>query len=204
MIYVVIKVQPDARADLKNVKNIIEEFVAANNLKTPAVKNPMTAQEVSENTQASMDALTNIEQFLSAADSQKDAMETTFHDQSDSYLCHSYAIISAFRQVIRQFFSSPLAGSNPIKQTKFTKRINLMNKNFSFHRLLTAFVTGVNPRSFTGLITRQSANLETAVSRLVYRTAVEVEGWKKMIPVRDYFTSAGLQVKSFNSWYRKD
>ena len=131
-------------------------------------------------------------------------METTFHDQSDSYLCHSYAIISAFRQVIRQFFSSPLAGSNPIKQTKFTKRINLMNKNFSFHRLLTAFVTGVNPRSFTGLITRQSANLETAVSRLVYRTAVEVEGWKKMIPVRDYFTSAGLQVKSFNSWYRKD
>ena len=193
---------------MKDVKVIIDQFVATNNLKTLPVTNAMTAEKVTENTQASIDALTSIGQYLSTM-GQTNTLDTTFHDQFDTHLCHSYAIISAFRQVIRDLISSSLQRSTSIKQIFSKIKNKLANKqpinmkeiegNFSFHRLLTAFVTGVNPRSFAGLSTRQSANTETAVFRLINRTAFEIEGWKKMIPVRDFFNSAGLKVCSYNS-----
>ena len=188
------------------VKGLIEKFIAANNLKTPLVTNAITAKEVTENTQASFDALTSIGQYLSTAGYHTNAIDTKIHDQFDSMLCHSYATTSAFRQVIRNLLLDPLTSPTQKFFSKLQRMVSLkkqmdqkdlLESDFSFHRLLTAFVTGVNPRSFGGLNTRQSANTETALFRLVYRTAFEVEGWKKMIPVRDFFISADLKVVSY-------
>ena len=194
---------------MTNVKDLIENFVATNNLQTPTITNAVTAEGVTENTQASIDALTSIGRYLSTASYPTNTLDTTFHDQFDTMLCHSYAIVSAFRQAIRRLLC-PTFDEKPflfllrylaflvgpgVMPTHRTTRVNI--NEFSFHRLLTAFVTGVNPRSFTGLNTRQSASTETAVSRLVYRTAFEIEGWKRLIPVRDLFNDSDLEVCSF-------
>ena len=183
------------------VQKEIEQLLIANNLKTPPVTNVITGEEVTENTQASVDALSRIEQFLSTSRSQSNIMDTTFHDQFDTHLCHSYAIVSAFRQVIRTFLSGALSVRPPIKKLKLSNNKSINDKDigdFSFHRVLTAFVMGVNPRSFAGLKTLQSARTDIAISRLVHRTAFEIEGWKKMIPVRDLFKSVGLKVCPFS------
>ena len=182
------------------VKKEIEQLVETNRLKTPSVTNAMMAEEVTENTQGSVDAMTRIEQFLSTSHYEANVLDTTFHDQFDTHLCHSYAIVSAFRQLIRTFLWFPLSTLLSIKQVKLLyEAINDKDiVDFSFHRVLTAFVMGVNPRSFAGLDTRQSARTDIAISRLVHRTAFEIEGWKKMIPVRDLFKSVGLKVCPFN------
>ena len=73
---------------MKDVKVIIDQFVATNNLKTLPVTNAMTAEKVTENTQASIDALTSIGQYLSTM-GETNTLDTTFHDQFDTQLCHS-------------------------------------------------------------------------------------------------------------------
>lgn len=149
-------------------------------------------------TQATIDALSNLDELLSliSLDAEYTSDMTAVHDQHGSNLCHSYSTISAFRQVLIQFLtqlkSDQSSKANLIDQT--IGRIN-GNERFSFNRMLTTFLGCVNPRTFLGDGIRQAAMTETVIMRLINFTAFEIEGWKRMLPVRDIFTELGLEVK---------
>lgn len=154
---------------------------------------------VTERTQSSVDMLAEINQILSDIDSteQRSSDRTAFHDQDVTALCHSFAIISGFRQAILDLMHSINAAKPCTIDEAAVKKMLDGNGPFSFNKMLTVFLGCINPRSFTGLQTNQSAIPETVVNRLVFRTAFEVEGWKRI--VTNMFLKLGLQegVKYF-------
>lgn len=145
-----------------------------------------------------------------ASTAQRSFDRTAHHDQYNTYLCHSYGTISAFRQAIIHLLNS-LNGEfacfrqtlstlserykiqKKIRRTKLIKKMMDREGSFSFHAMLTVFVGCVNPRSFIGLQKNQSAVLGTVVSRLVQKTAFEIEGWKRILPVRALFEQMGIK-----------
>jgi len=64
---------------------------------------------------------------------------------------------------------------------------------FSFHKMLAVFIGCINPRSYYGDPTKQAAVLDSVISRLVNRTVFEIEGWKRILPVRNAFKELGIK-----------
>ena len=150
-------------------------------------------------TQATIDALSNIDELLSmiSIDMEYTSDMTAVHNQHRSNLCHSYSTISAFRQVLIQFLTQLKTDQSlSVTATLIDETIDRINGNegFSFNRMLTTFLGCVNPRTFLGDEVRQIAMTETVIMRLIHFTAFEVEGWKRILPVRDIFHELGLEV----------
>ena len=99
-----------------------------------------------EETQASVDVLTDVEKFFSEITVSN--AETKFHDQKDTNLCHSYAVMSGLRHLLRQFLTVKTQDTDVLKTT-----IQSMNQtgNSSFYRMLAVFIGCINPRSFAEL-----------------------------------------------------
>lgn len=160
---------------------------------------------MSENTQASQNVLTQIEYFLNSID-EPSSDRTAVHDQEWSNLCHSYALISCFRQVLIKLLRTIQANSQTAqKQAKIDDVIQEIKGKgrFSFYRMLTGFVGCVSPRSFGGMAGKQLAYLHVVVCRLVQRTVFEIEGWKRLIPVREIFAELELDINQFELSYEE-
>merc|ERR1712176_178776 len=94
-----------------------------------------------------------------------------------------------------------------------TKIYNLMKNNSvadmmndgqecSFYRFLAVFIGCINPRSFEELFKDvQRAQIEMVIQRLVCRTAIEIEGWKRIPAARRLFDAAKLQIDEFTLKY---
>ena len=159
--------------------------------------------DVGEETQASIDVLTHIDNFYTYGSNRLTATTsgmTRVHDQGSTYLCHSYATMSAFRQLIIQFRqANPTVGS---RVTRLFRNLGMKSKidgtdEHSFHRMLSVFLGCVNPRSYFGDETKQAAILETVISRLVNRTTFEIEGWKRIVAVRTIFKELLIKIDDY-------
>ena len=73
---------------------------------------------------------------------------TKFHDQGDTNLCHSYAVLSGFRIILQNFFRTEIQDTATrdavLKNFKPTEHSN-------FYKMMAVFIGCINPRSFDGL-----------------------------------------------------
>ena len=167
--------------------------------------NPSISQvNISDNTQASLD-MTDLDNLGDLVTSHQIYTEnrTDFHAQKDSNLCHSFAILSAFRKCLMIFiqFISQNDASKKLICDDLIKEIKKPTGEFCYANFLKIFVSCVNPRSFQGLsnvkdggnfIEKQFAGLETVIKRLVLGTTFEIEGWKRLLPARAIFKELSL------------
>ena len=97
---------------------------------------------MSDETQASMDALADVKLFFTKFNTSA-ILQTKFHDQKDTDLCHSYSVMSGLRHIIRQI----------LLNKNLNSVVDLMEegRECSFYRFLAVFIGCVNPRSFDEL-----------------------------------------------------
>mgnify|MGYP000059998592 CR=1 FL=1 len=92
---------------------------------------------------------------------------------------------------------------------KKRRKSEIQNSNgkYSFRLFVVNFVGNVNPRSYQGLlnlvdpnwsaIERQTAVLETVIERMVKRTMFEIEGWKRILAIRQIFNQLNLNIDNY-------
>ena len=119
-----------------------------------------------------------------------------------SNLCHSFAVISAFRHCLIIFIES----IESVDTLAILTEIKLPNGEFNFQKFLKIFLACVNPRCFHGLsqlnsekkfLDQQMANLKTVIKRLVFGTTFEIEGWKRLLPAREIFEKLSLDIDNY-------
>ena len=79
--------------------------------------------------------------------------QTDFHAQTNSNLCHSFAILTVFRKCLIIFieFISQTYASKKFLCDYLIKEIKNPDSEFSYTNFFKIFVSCVNPRSFQGL-----------------------------------------------------
>ena len=160
--------------------------------------------EVTEKTMASKPHLVQLENIVEAFTARED--QTLGHDQESTLLCHSFATMSGFRQVLLDL-------TDKVKQndvtllatcTEIINQIETEQKGeFSFAKMLTGFLGCVSPRSFHCSSAIQSSLLKPIVARLCSKTAFEIEGWKRIIPVRRIFRKLNLKIDDYELSYEE-
>ena len=103
-------------------------------------------KEVTEETQASICALTEVDKFFSAI-GQSDE-RTKVHDQKDTNLCHSYALMSALRMILTKLFEEKIQDS--AKRNELLDSLK-QKKQSSFYKMLAVFIGSINPRTFDSM-----------------------------------------------------
>ena len=81
------------------------------------------------------------------------------------------------------------------------KKIVDSSDEYSFQRMLVAFCGNVNPRGIRRNLESQTAMLETVMERLVNPTTFEIDGWKRMGPVREMFSELNLNIDAYDLSY---
>jgi len=163
--------------------------------------------QVSQNTQASIDILKQVDNFFAATNKLgQNQTEVTFvHDQEFTNLCHSFATMSAFRKTLLQLVESHknIYGQNfgTLIYDDVESGIKTKVGEFSYNSMLTVFLGCVSPRSFNTKAEIQAAKTETVVARLCSKTAFEIEGWKRIIPVRKIFEKINLNIDEYELSY---
>ena len=156
-------------------------------------------REVGTDTQCQVTLQKEIEDVLTAVTNGTDI--TAIHDQGRTNLCHSYATISTFREVLRQFLRELRT------ELQFVDKVEIINDiitamdtdgKYSFKIMLSAFLGSVNPRSATAS-SSQAARTETVVRRLVHGTVFEIAGWKRLLPIRQIFNDLELDIDNYQS-----
>ena len=199
------KIDPDQRLSIKEATNIMKQFGQLLGFTEKFKSAGNIDVNISQNTQQSID-MTNLQNLtnLTRGSTNFSAGRTHFHDQKDSQLCHSFAVVSAVRQALLKFLKNMLTD----EQFKIIeKEISDSNGKYSFRLFLVNFVGNVNPRSYQGLlnlvdpnlssIERQTAVLKTVLERLVKRTTFEIEGWKRLLAIRHIFQEANLEIDNY-------
>jgi len=78
------------------------------------------------------------------------------------------------------------------KKLTFLQKIKekVKNRNFKndldLHKMMVLWIGNVCPRSFAQLDDAENPLL-TAVQRIAFRTAFEIPGWQRILPIRDIF-----------------
>ena len=165
--------------------------------------------DVAENTQHSID-MTNLNNLTNLTRSSDNFSlgRTKFHNQGESQLCHSFATMSGLRHSLLELVEEKRKNNYPGEKYKMIKNeIITSSGEYSFRMFLINFLGNVNPRSYQGLISsvnpdrsrilRQSAEMKIVIERLVKRTAFEIEGWKRILPVRDIFQELDLVIDDY-------
>jgi len=167
----------------------------------------MSHFEVTAKTQASLPLLKQLESILEAFSAGED--RTLGHDQESTLLCHSFATISGFRQVLLDL-TDKVKMQNTKDETLMATCENLRNQiereqkgEFSFGKMLTGFLGCVSPRSFHSSRDIQGAFLEPIIARLCSKTAFETDGWKRIIPVRRIFKELNLKIDDYELSYEE-
>ena len=104
---------------------------------------------VPQETQQSVNVMTQVEKYLTFINTSNTTVnETRIHDQKDTNLCHSYATIKGFRQILRYFLRTKISVVSLRDSAMDSMRDN---KPSSFNKMLAVFVGCINPRSFDQL-----------------------------------------------------
>ena len=196
------KIDPDQRLPIREAITIMKQFGQLLGFTEKFKSAGNISVNISQNTQQSID-MTNLENLtnLTRGSTNFSAGRTHFHDQKDSQLCHSFAVVSAVRQALLKFLKNLLTD----EQFKIIgKEIAFTNGKYSFRLFLVNFVGNVNPRSYQGLVNlvnpnlssieKQTAVLKTVIERLVKRTTFEIEGWKRLLAIRQIFQEVNLEI----------
>ena len=126
--------------------------------------------DVSENTQHSVDVMTEVQNYLTKFGTKfnPNTEGTHIHNQKNTNLCHSYATISGLRHLLRKFLDEKIRQNKSNKsllnqmtcqlmkvssERSFKSARNAMNEksDCSFNHMLSVFVGCVSPRSFNDL-----------------------------------------------------
>ena len=146
---------------------------------------------VDENTQGSVLMQKEIEYASQFYTTQKRltsiAITQNIHNQKDSNLCTSIAVTWRRYDLHRREIA---------KNTVIQDQDNIEGL-FSFDKCLTLFTGCVSPRSLDGIIVnsadsealkeRQYKSFGIAMERLAHRTMIDIEGWKRILPITDLF-----------------
>jgi len=162
---------------------------------------------VLDNTQQSID-MTNVENLTNLTISYDfDSLRRTrIHSQGESKLCHSFAIVSALRQALLNFLKT-VTSIAPEAITHIGEQFKTTGGKYCFRLFLVNFIGNVNPRSYQGLfklvksddysILKQTAVIKTVIERMIKRTTFEIEGWKRLLSVRDLFDELKLKIDDY-------
>ena len=150
-----------------------------------------------------------MDNFLTAMDKlgqEQGNAVTLVHDQELTNLCHSYATMSAFRQIILLFLEENEKSADLFDDLHKTRQdiisgVKSKTGDLSFARMLTIFLGCVSPRSFKCSTSTQAAYTETVIARLCSKTAFEVEGWKRILPIRNVFEKLKLKIDNYELTY---
>ena len=97
--------------------------------------------DFSDITQQSVDMIDCLSKFLSLSTSSEYEMGQ-FHDQKDTYLCHSYAVLTALEFLLDDFITSQ-------KNKKEEILRKAMKTRTKFNCSMAVFLGCISPRSFT-------------------------------------------------------
>jgi len=166
--------------------------------------NPISRQNVSsnfdqvdENTQGSVRMQNQIEYASSFYSTQKrlisDLITNKIHDQKDTNLCVSISVLSALRAA-QVFYLDKTAKKDSKKVRK--DQDDILGE-FSFDKCLVLFTGCISPRSLDGIILnstgssafkeKQVQSFGTAIYRLVNRTMIDIDGWRRLAPITALF-----------------
>ena len=170
-------------------------------------RRPNISADIPEHTQCSINVqkiedLTNLTKSSGTFSNDR----TAFHQQKRSNLCHSFSIVSCFRNCLLKFLKS-LQNIDQEKLSKIEEELKKSDGIYSFRSFLVNFVANVNPRSYEGLVNpagadpfeieKQTAVVELVVNRLVNPTMFEIAGWKRLFAGREIFEKLGLQIDNY-------
>ena len=150
--------------------------------------------------------MTNVENLTNLTTGFSSIGRTRIHSQGDSQLCHSFAIVSALRQALMQFLKT-LSSIAPETIKDIEEQITTTDGKYCFRLFLVNFIGNVNPRSYQGLfksvapdwfsIENQTAVIKTVIERMTKRTTFEIEGWKRILAVRNVFEELKLNIDDY-------
>ena len=163
---------------------------------------------VNEDTQMLLDLNTLVADFLATLRIGVSTNERTpVHDQRNTYLCHSFSTMSAFHQVLIQFlsqFQNQVGLENlSLRHKTIIRKVIESIDEYSFQRMLVAFCGNVNPQGIRRNQNTQTAMLETVMERLVDPTVFEIDGWKRIGPVREMFDGLHLNIDDYELNYER-
>jgi len=156
------------------------------------------SDEVTECTRTSVNMVKLVDQSFRLYFTNTAIMLTGIHYQRKSNLCHSFAAISTLRQTVHHLLTKRL---NRVPAEECT---TILEDVTTFRKMLTIFFSCVSPRSADGLIPgqnfkckkirKQTAILQTVIDRLCNGTMFEIEGWKRILPIRELFLGYGVSI----------
>jgi len=182
------------------------------NLAPISNQNATSFDSVDENTQGSVNMQKEIIYAAGLYSTQKRISSILItekvHDQKETNLCASIGVISALRSAQRKYlvsegkdFSTIMSEQDDIQGT------------FSFDKCLVLFTGCVSPRSLDGILVNnlgsekirknQQKRFGTAIYRLVHRTGIDIEGWKRLLPVTELFEKYQIDIEKTELIYKE-
>ena len=165
-----------------------------------------TYGDVEQNTQQSVFLQKEILTFTSQFTAGKDlpnpgaaVMTHRIHDQKNTNLCASFAGTTTLRAAAKRFLIS-----NGITLQQISDDLEAVQGHFTFNKMLTLLTGCVSPRSLDGLlvnsqndqrfISAQFQTIKNVNDRLVCKTALESEGWRRILPISKLFKKYNLEL----------
>jgi len=159
---------------------------------------------VGEQTQNSVFVQRNIEEFTTEVRTGKNLTNRAsglvtdrVHNQRQTNLCASFAGMTTIRGAAKRFLIS-----KGITLHQISADLEAVQGDFSFTKMLTLLTGCVSPRSLDGLVTNslneqkylksQFQCILNVTNRLVCKTALESEGWKRILPIPRLFQKYNL------------
>ena len=148
------------RSKLDEVVQIFKNSNLNSSNFTPIQNVPkFNAAHVSQNTQNSVDVMTDLQNYLTPVNPSFITTDddTHIHNQKTTNLCHSYATISGLRKLLRKFLDDQLPMMSLLflsDESSFLESAReAMNEkgDCSFNHMISVFVGCVSPRSFNDL-----------------------------------------------------
>ena len=119
------------------------------------------------------------------------------HNQRQTNLCASFAGTTTIRGAAKRFLLS-----NGITLQHISDDLEAVQGVFTFNKMLTLLTGCVSPRSLDGLlvnsqndqkfISAQFQTISNVKNRLVWKTALEDEGWKRILSISKLFEKYNL------------
>ena len=189
------------RIDLAAVDKMMRaaktEIVALQPFSFPNPNPRINFAQVSAETQNSVIVQKEIEEFAADLTIGKNLtnagnvmMTHRVHDQRTTGLCTTFAVTTAVRGAVINYFGNQQGGHNKNLIIRIIRNDLEKLAEFSFNRMLTLFTGNVSPRSLDGLIKNshfnphfmnaQTQKTSAAFDRLVNKTEFEDFGWMRI------------------------
>lgn len=159
---------------------------------------------VEESTQTSVNVVQELETWSSAQlpSTFVASICTDLHSQRQRELHHAFVVTSCLRYAVLKLVNKKITIIDKIKAK--LKRSILLDDD-TFHKMMVLWIGNICPRSFAELVKEDSTDniLLTAVQRLTWRTAFEIAGWKRILPIRDIFAECKLDIDKYELEYQE-